>query len=239
MSLKLGIIGGMGPEATEVMFRRIIARTDAKTDQEHLDMIILNHASMPDRTAAIKSGQTEEVASLLKNDALLLEKCGASAIAVPCNTSHYFISELSESVGVPIINMIEETAAYIAENCPKLKKVGILATDGTVEQGLYRRALEKRGIEPYEPDAETQKTVMDIIYNQIKKGEKGCLEDFIRVLSRLKEDGCDGAILACTELSVLKINYEAEPCFSDGFCVDAMQVLIDKSIELCGGRIKK
>ncbi len=239
MALRLGIMGGMGPEATEVMFRRIIERTDAKTDQEHLDMIIFNHASMPDRTEAIRSGHTERLVSLLKNDAVMLEKCGAAAIVIPCNTSHCFISEISDSVNIPVINMIEETAARIAQTRPYMKKVGIIATCGTIEQRLYHRALDKRGIEPFAPDGEIQKTVTDIIYEQIKRGENGSLADFLKVLSHLRENGCDGAILACTELSVLKTNYEAEPCFNDGFCVDAMEVLIDKSIEFCGGRIKK
>ena len=86
----LGIIGGMGPAATDLLYRRIIDRTDAQCDQEHLDMIILNHASIPDRTAAILSGNTREVEEKLISDARFLEKSGATAIAIPCNTSHYF-----------------------------------------------------------------------------------------------------------------------------------------------------
>lgn len=232
--LKLGIIGGMGPEATQVMFRGIIERTDAKTDQEHLDIIILNHASMPDRTAAIKNGNTAEVVSLLKNDAAMLERCGAGVIAIPCNTSHFFINEIGGEIGIPIINMVEETAQYIAENRPEVKKAGILATDGTIGQGLYHRALEKRGIEPFTPDPAVQKTIMKIIYDQIKAGESGSIEDFAAVDYQLKKNGCDAAVLACTELSVFRTNHEL-----NSFYIDAMQVLIDKCITFCGGRLKK
>lgn len=231
--LKLGIIGGMGPEATQVMFKGIIDRTDAKTDQEHLDIIILNHASMPDRTAAIDSGNTAEVAALLKSDAEMLERCGAGVIALPCNTSHFFIDGISACVSVPVVNMIEETARYIAEERPLMKKVGILATDGTVGQGLYHRAFEKRGIEPFTPDAEAQKTVMKIIYDQIKAGKKGSIEDFAAVDCQLKKNGCDGAVLACTELSVFRTNHEL-----NSFYIDALQVLTDRCITLCGAKLK-
>ena len=229
----LGIIGGMGPEATQLMYKSIIETTDAKCDQEHLDMVIINHASMPDRTAAIKSGDTTEIVRLLKRDAKLLESCGAGVLAVPCNTSHAFIEDIRGSVGVTVLDMIEETAAYIKRCRPDMKKVGILATDGTVGQGLYHRALEKQGLEPYEPDEAAQKTVMKIIYDQIKTGEKGSIEDFSLVDTHLKKNGCDGAILACTELSVFRANHEL-----NSFYVDAMQVLVEKCIKLCGGKLK-
>lgn len=231
--LTLGIIGGMGPEATQLMYKSIIEATDAKCDQEHLDMVILNHASMPDRTAAIKSGDTAEIVRLLQRDAKLLESCGAGVLAVPCNTSHAFIDDIRESVGITVLDMIEETAAYIKHRRPDMKKVGILATDGTIGQGLYRRALEKQGLEPYEPDEAAQKTVMKIIYDQIKTGEKGSIEDFSLVDTHLKKNGCDGAILACTELSVFRANHEL-----NSFYVDAMQVLVEKCIKLCGGKLK-
>ncbi len=232
--LKLGIIGGMGPEATRLMYGGIIDATDAKTDQEHIDMIILNHASMPDRTAAIKSGDTAEVVRLLREDAQMLERCGAGLIAIPCNTSHVFLDEVRSAVSVPVLDMIGETARYIAENRPDIKKAGILATDGTISQGLYHRALEKYGIEPFAPEGDIQKTVMDIIYGQIKAGKKGNIEDFAVVDTFLKKNGCDGAVLACTELSVFRTNHEL-----NSYYVDAMQALVERCVTLCGGKLKE
>lgn len=231
---KLGIIGGMGAEATQVMFKEIITRTDASCDQEHLDMIILNHSSMPDRTAAIKSGETKEIVALLRKDAQMLEQCGAAAIAIPCNTSHCFIEQIQDSVSIPIINMIEETARYIAEKRPDIKKAGILATDGTIEQRLYHKALEKCGIEPFTPSEKIRRIVMQIIYEQIKAGQVGSIEDFAKVDICLKKNGCDGGILACTELSVFRANHEL-----NSFYVDAMGALVERCIEFCGGKLKK
>ncbi len=231
--LKLGIIGGMGPEATVMMYDWITRFTDAKRDQDHLDIIIYSHASMPDRTNAINSGRGDEVAGLLSEDAKMLQRCGAGAIAIPCNTSHSFIDTIQSSVDIPVINMIRETARYIGESRPWVKKVGILATDGTLKTGLYRCALEDMGLEPFEPDENTQKTVMHIIYDQIKAGDKGSREDFAKIDHFLKKNGCDAAVLGCTELSVFRANHEL-----DSFYVDAMEILVKRCITLCGGKLK-
>ena len=230
----LGIIGGMGPMATQLLYKNIIENTDASCDQEHIDMIILNHATIPDRTKAIKSKNTYEVFDCLLKDAKMLEKNGADAIAIPCNTSHYFWEELQKKIDIPIINMIYETVNYIKTKSPKIKKIGLLATDGTVYTKIYNKECEKVGIECILPDDETQKIVMDIIYNQIKKGEKGNLEDFSKIDIYLKKSGCEAAILACTELSCFRENHELAD-----FYVDALDVLCKKSITMCGKKIRK
>ncbi len=228
----LGIIGGMGPAATDLLYRRIIDRTDADCDQEHLDMLILNHASMPDRTKAIKSGDTEKVLGLLIKDAKFLESSGAAAIAIPCNTSHYFYDDVQKEVSVPIINMIGETAKYVKEK--GRKKVCVLATDGTIMTGIYEKALKKEGVEYVAPDEKTQGLVMKIIYEQIKKGFQGSEEDFHEIHHFIKEQSCDGAILACTELSVFR-----EQAGLTDFYTDALEVLCERSILKCGKRLRE
>ncbi len=228
----LGIIGGMGPAATDLLYRRIIDRTDAEKDQEHLDMIILNHASVPDRTEAIKSGDTKKVTAALLKDVEFLTKSGVSAIVIPCNTSHYFYDVLQESTDVPIINMIRETAVSL-KNAGK-KRVCVLATDGTIMTGIYEKELNALGIECVVPNNETQKLVMKIIYDQIKKGFPGNMEDFREIHRFIKKQGCDGAILACTELSVLR----AEAGLNE-FYTDALEVLCEKAITTCGKNLKE
>lgn len=231
---KLGVIGGMGPMATQVLYKRIIEKTDAKCDQEHIDMIILSHASIPDRTSSIRSGDTKKLLNILIDDAKMLESNGVCAIAIPCNTSHYFIESLQKSVKVPIINMVRETVQHIKNTNPDIKKVGVLATDGTLFTGIYKKECERLGIECIVPDSETQKIVMSIIYDQIKAGEKGNMDDFLKIDEFLKSAGCEAGILACTELSCFAKNYTL-----DSFYVDALEILCDKSILLCGGRLKE
>lgn len=225
---KLGIIGGMGPMATQLLYKRIIEKTDASCDQEHIDMIILNHSSIPDRTKAIKSGNTKEVFDKLSKDAKMLEDNGMDAIAIPCNTSHYFWDRLQSEVNIPIINMVRKTVEAIKEKNPQIKRVGLLATDGTVFTGIYKKECERLEIVCVEPDEETQKLVMDIIYNQIKVGEKGNYEDFLRIDKFLKDKGCEAAILACTELSCFRENHKL--C---DFYIDALEVLSDEAIRFC------
>ena len=225
---KLGIIGGMGPLATQLLYKEITEHTKVSCDQEHIDMIILSHASMPDRTGAICSGNTEEVKRLLTADVEFLEKSGVDAIAVPCNTSHYFWQDMQNAAKIPVINMVSETVAEISKRGGK--KIGVLATDGTVFTGIYKKECEAAGVEYFAPDEEHQKLVMRIIYEQIKKGLPGSKEDFEKIDKHLKQNGCDGAILACTELSCY-----AKDNNTDDYYVDALDVLVKKSIEICEG----
>ena len=93
---KLGILGGMGPQATQDFYQRILDRTDAACDQEHLPTVILSDTRMPDRTSAILGGDAEGCYRRLLQDARTLEQVGCTAIAIPCNTSHFFADRLQE-----------------------------------------------------------------------------------------------------------------------------------------------
>ena len=228
---RLGVLGGMGPQATQIFYQRILDRTDADTDQEHLPTLILSDTEMPDRTAAILGGREDEVFERLLADARQLETCGCTALAIPCNTSHYFADRLQEQLTMPLINMVRETCAVLAQR--GCKKVGILATDGTVQTGIYQTECEKVGIEGVAPDETTQKLVMSIIYDEIKRGETGSREKFSAIDRALRDMGCDAAILGCTELSVYR-NYHGLP----DFYVDAMEVLVQTCITRCGKRLR-
>lgn len=231
----LGVIGGMGPLATNLFYEMVIEKTDAACDQEHVDMIILNHATMPDRTKSILEGQTEELVELLCKDAKMLEDNGAACIAIPCNTSHVFADRLQESLNIPIINMVRETVGRISEKFQgEGIKIFILATDGTVNTGLYQQELEKAGITPVVPSPEKQKLVMKIIYEGIKNGGDVDFADFLKIQEEIVEQGCQGAILACTELSCFKNIYNLPDYY-----IDAMAVLAEKAITACGGKLKE
>ena len=103
---RLGVLGGMGPQATQVFYQFVLDRTDAARDQDHLPAVILSDTGIPDRTAAILSGDTEGLYRRLLDGAKLLERCGGTAIAIPGNPSHYFADRLQGETGVPIIHMI-------------------------------------------------------------------------------------------------------------------------------------
>ena len=213
---RLGVIGGMGPQATNTFYQYIIDRTDARTDQEHLSVLIFSDCAMPDRTAAIlgTQAQKDEVYERLLSDARMLESAGCTAIAVPCNTS------------IPIVLMIRETARLLVSQGKK--RPGILATDGTIRTGLYQREFAAFGIYAAAPRPAAQKQVMSLIYDDIKAGKAGDPEKFAAFTKDLVEQGCDCAVLACTELSVFASEHHLS-----SFYVDAMEVLAQRSIEVC------
>jgi len=225
MSKRLGVIGGMGPEATSFFYARLIARTKAECDQDHIDTVILSHATMPDRTKAILTGEKDAVIKAATEDARALEMLGVSNIAMPCNTFHYFYDDVQAATKVPVIHMVEETVQYVKRHWPDTKKIGIMGTDGTIQAGTYHRACEKCKIELVLPEKDRQKDVMSLIYDDIKSGKKGDKKKFERTYDELMEKGCDVIILACTELSVFK-EYYPVPLN----CVDAMDVLVKEAI---------
>lgn len=230
---KLGVIGGMGPKASAYFYNLVVDLTEAKVDQDHIDAIYINHASMPDRTKAILSNQTELLQELLIEDARLLEKMGASFIAITCNTSHLFWENIQSSVSIPVVNMVKETLDYIKEKEERKAKVGLLATDGVVSTKVYEKFLEDDLIEILYPSAQMQKKVMGIIYKGVKSSKMVSFNELAPVLSELKAKGCDYVILGCTELSILR-NGEF-----DSYIVDALDVLAKKVIHMSGAKTRE
>lgn len=228
---RLGILGGMGPQATQDFYQRILDRTDAACDQEHLPTLILSDTGMPDRTTAILGGDAEGCYQRLLADARLLERSGCTVLAIPCNTSHYFADRLQGELHIPLIHMIRETVSAI--RAMGKTTVGILATDGTVRTGIYQQALEAAGLTPVTLPAQLQRVVMSIIYDEIKKGETGSREKFGEIDAYLRQAGCDCAILGCTELSVYRSLHSLPPYY-----IDAMEILAEQAILRCGKALR-
>ncbi|MGZ4161498.1 MAG: aspartate/glutamate racemase family protein [Neobacillus sp.] len=232
----LGVLGGMGPKATSVFFDKVIENTDAHMDQDHIDMIILSHATLPDRTMSILEHQEEAFLASIEKDIKLLEYAGVANIALTCNTAHYFHEQMQAITDVNIINMVDETIKSIYLKYGADSKVGILATNGTRRSGIYKDGCHKYNLEPYFPDADVQDQVMSIIYNDVKGDlvvtTNNNLEEIIKDL--IFKEHCQCVILACTELSCIKLSPEVAK-----FSIDAMDVLVEKSIKLSGRNVKK
>ena len=228
MNERLGILGGMGPQATNTFYQFVIDRTDARTDQEHVNALILSDSQMPDRTTAILGSEQarEAVYQRLLADARLLEREGCTVIAVPCNTSHFFLDRVQEQISVPILHMIRETArSLIAQG---RTRPGILATDGTIQTQLYQKEFAAAGIRAVVPGPEAQKLVMSLIYDDVKAGRDGDPQKFAAIHQDLLAQGCDCGVLACTELSVFADRHHLPP-----FYTDAMAVLAERAVLAC------
>ena len=224
---KLGVIGGMGPLATVKFYDKVVLNTDAHNDNEHIDLVVLNHSTMPDRTRCIIEKKDLEFLSVIKKDLEILDNIGVDVVAIPCNTSHYFYDEFSKYTDLKIINMIEETILEIKRR--GVKQVAVFGTIGTLNSKVYDKYAQKYGIEVKELSAEDKNSVMDIIY-KIKETNNLENKEFIEILNKYCDKDTIG-IIACTELSLLDI------CKSIN-TIDALDVLVNKSIELSGAKIK-
>jgi aspartate racemase len=199
----IGILGGMGPEATIDLFYKIIKSTPAEKDQEHLRIIIDNNPKIPDRTAAIL-GKGEDPLPALQETARNLEKAGADFIIIPCNTAHYYIPQIQESVDIPILNMIEETAKETQEKNPSIKKVGLLASIGIYKTEIYHQYFKKFNIEVISPEEEDKKEVMKVIY-AVKAGNlsEEVKKNIIQIAQKLIDKGAEAIIAGCTEIPLV------------------------------------
>lgn len=222
MNYKLGIIGGMGSMATVEFFKRIVDQTKANCDQEHLDLIILNHASMPDRTHSILNNNKDLFLKLIK-DIELLENIGVSYIAITCNTSYYYIEELQKRTKLNIINMPFETLQYIFNNYGSVK-VGLLGTTGTLKFDIYNKYASQFKIKIIKPNEIDQNIIMDSIY-KLKQTKNLYYPEIEQIIIKMLKE-CDFIILGCTELSLMKFNIDSAKI------IDAMDILVKKSIEL-------
>lgn len=226
----VGTIGGMGPGATALLFQKIIDHTDAKMDADHIHILIDNRPSIPDRTAAILNGDDTPVRKICESGKRL-EEMGAELIAIPCNTSHYFYPYIQENLDVPVINMLEETA----KECKKLgfASVGVLATTGTKNTGIYEQALSAQGLQTIYPDEAGQEVLMSIIYDYVKAGKLVTGEIFKEQLEDMESKGAQAFVLGCTELPIV---------FSDGDMgrkfIDSLDILAKKTVEMAGYPLK-
>lgn len=230
----LGVLGGMGPLATAYFLKITVEKTVAQTDQEHIPMVVYNHTSIPDRTAFILDNSKENPIPILTTDAKKLEANGVCAIAMPCNTAHFFFEEIQKAVSVPVLHIVDETVKYIITRDKTAKKIGILATSGTLHSGVYQDFCTRHGVQAVVPTKEVEDMLMDIIYNKIKTGEKVTLREFLSVIDYMRESGCDYVVLGCTELSVIKNDLN----LTRSDVVDSLEVLAKRSIEICGKQAK-
>ena len=236
MKKQIGILGGMGPEATSELFRLIIKNTKAQIDQDHIPVLIVNNPKIPDRSAYIH-GKGPSPVNMLVEGALKLEQMGADIILIPCNTAHFFIKQIEEKVHVPVIDMIKETARYVLCKYPEIKRYGLLSTTGVYKTAIYENVFKDIALEIINPDTLYQQQNMTAIYgiNGIKAGFKTVPgKILLQSVANLKENGAGAIISGCTEISlVLKQSQISIPL------INPLKILAEKSIQLAGYSLSK
>lgn len=230
----IGILGGMGPEATIDLFTKIVKGTRVKKDQNHLRILIDNNPKIPDRTLAIQGKGPSPLPQLIQS-AKLLQRAGADFIVIPCVTAHYYHEPLQKKIKIPILHIIGETVNYLKKKFKGVRKIGLIATTGSIQTGLFQGAFSSIGIDTVLLSPSVQKNwVMEAIYGE--KGIKavGSSEAskylIVEVSQRLIRQGAQAIIAGCTEIPlVLKDGDLPVPI------IDPISILARAAIEKAGG----
>lgn len=230
--MKLGIVGGLGPLATAYYYELITKMTKVRYDQDHLEIFIHSCPQIPDRTGYILNHHSSDPLPSLINVTKGLEKLGVDYIAIPCITAHYFHKELSQNLNVPIIHLVQEVCDYLKRK--RIKCVGLMATNGTIESHLFQKELDKHSIEYREPTELLQQDVMHLIYRNVKVGKPIDMKRFQAVSEYLKQEGAEVIILGCTELSIIKKENHLDETY-----LDAMELLAAVAIKKCHKTIRE
>jgi aspartate racemase len=203
---KVGVVGGVGPAATVDFIHKIVKNTAANRDQDHIKLLIEQNPQIPDRTESLIGAGPDPTISLYAT-CKKLDSGDADIIAIPCNTAHAFVERIQPYLNIPIVNMLTVTARYLRDTFPSLRSVGVLATSGTVESGVYEKALTPQGLQQVVPDPHLQARVMEAIYG--KEGVKAgyttgqCQSDIAAAIEGFISQGVEVVILGCTELPLL------------------------------------
>jgi aspartate racemase len=234
---KVGIVGGVGPAATVDFIDKIVRNTSARRDQDHIKLVLEHNPQIPDRTASLVAGGVDPTIALYAT-CKKLEAADADLIAIPCNTAHAFVERIQPYLRIPILNMMFETVQHILRRHPGCGVVGLLATDGTLESGVYHEAVVKAGLRLVIPDAARQRMVMEAIYAPwgVKAGHTAgrAREDLIAAIAHLVRDqGAELIILGCTELPLLVAQTEGFPVAGQRVAIiDPTEILACKCVEL-------
>ncbi|OZG58229.1 aspartate racemase [Bifidobacterium tissieri] len=223
------VLGGMGSLATESYVRLVNQATHAHRDQDFLDYVVFNDASVPDRTDFILGRSDEDPFPVIADDIEKATAMGASFIVLTCNTAHYFFDRFQALTDVPIMHMPRGAVKRMSRLYPagEYRRVGFMGTEGSRASGVYRKAVEEAGYEFVEPDDSLQHRVDYLIYHDVKgTGDLNRERYEAAITTMLDYYQCDTVILGCTELSVLN---EAFP-MPDKPIIDAQAILVDDTV---------
>jgi aspartate racemase len=229
---KLGVVGGVGPAATVDFMDKVVRLTAARRDQDHIKMVVEQNPQIPDRTANL-IGRGEDPTIALLATCMRLKADGADAVAIPCNTAHAYVDRIQPYLGIPIINMLTEVVRHIRSTQGDVQRVGLLATSGTVDTGVYRGVVEAAGLSLVVPEASMQAQVMDVIYGEqgVKAGFTSglCSRQLVEAIAHLRARGAQVIVLGCTELPLVAL---PDPVHRDMVLVDPTAILAARCVAL-------
>ena len=220
MSKLLGVLGGMGPLATVDFLQKLIAETPASRDQEHIPVIAYSVPQIPDRPPAITGNGASPLPHMLEG-VLTLKRAGATTVAIACNTAHFWYDELVQQGGLPILHIAD--AACAAFSGKGVRRVGLLATGGTIAAGFYQSRLAAQGMTCLLSANDDQR---DLVLPAIECVKRNALAEghplALRAARRLLDSGAEVIIMGCTEIP-LAVEFQASDV--SPHCIDATRAL--------------
>lgn len=226
-----GIIGGMGSEASNYFVSLLLKlRLPYVTkDQDHIPYLLFNNPQIPDRSDyMLGKSDTNPLEEMVKTG-MALKNAGATFLVMTCNTAHAFAHHIEEEVGLPFVNIVDETVSYVRRVHGEKVTVGVLGTTGTIESQLYQQSFARASeeITVLLPDHDEQSAIMEAIYDikssSVNQGNTQVLYD---AAHKLFSRGASVIILGCTEIPLA---LKTEKCRF--FRVDPMEILAQKVIE--------
>ncbi len=226
----VGIIGGMGPEATVLLMTKIIAKTEAEDDCDHVPVLVDNNTQVPSRIKAIIEKTGENPGPTIAMMAKRLEQNDACALAMPCNTAHHYKSEIVESVHIPFLDMIELTASRLKNM--SIKSAGVLASPAVQQTGIFDQAFSNNGITTLYPANQIE--LLEAIQNVKKVGDNSSSRSIlVDSAEELVISGADILLVACSELSIIADELKDSHCL-----LDTIDVLAEEIIKFSGQSLK-
>ena len=226
----IGILGGMGPEATVDCYAKIIKKTPAKTDQQHLRVIIDSNPKVPDRTAAI-SGNGPSPVPILVDGCRTLQAAGADFIIMPCVSAHFYLPDIRQQIKLPILSIFDAVADTISGDHPDIKTVGLMGTTGTISGGLFQKRLATANIETIVPDDIQQAKVMAAIYDiknsRPHRSRKQIATDLVAVAQSLISGDAQGIVAGCTEIPLALRQQNVSVPYFDALTILARAAIIE------------
>lgn len=225
---RIGILGGMGPEATVLLMSRLIAATPAVDDADHIPLIVDMNPQVPSRIKALVEGGGDDPAPVLAGMARRLETAGAEALAMPCNTAHHYAQAIRDAVTIPFIDMVALSASEAAERAGRGRRVGILASPAVQLTGLFDAALSPHGVCALYPA--DQPALLAAIREIKREGPTPSAGRALAAAAReMSAAGAAVQLVACTEFSLV-----AETAAAEARVLDTLDVLVAAIVRFAG-----
>jgi aspartate racemase len=202
MMRTIGILGGMGPEATVLLMQKVIAAVPARDDADHVPLIVDQNPQVPSRIARLIEGTGADPAPVLVAMARRLEAAGAAALAMPCNTAHHYAGAIRGAVGIPFLDMVSASAKLAREIAGEGARIGLLASPAVAQVGLFDRALAAEALQVVHPE-DGAALLAAIRAIKAKGPDDGSRKTLRQASAQLLDRGAAVQLIACTEFSLI------------------------------------